>query len=162
MNTIDMFFLAFADLKAIPSRAHPQSVGQGANLCLAVEAVQSIGRAAPGGQGRLPGQQQRMGRVAGPARLADHHVEAERRKIVGVGVDVRVFRLIKNLRVSSAFIAGLGARETGIALQAAKRERARPAADNADRASMVPSGRAERAIEIARARVLARGGDKAR
>ena len=103
-----------------------------------------------------------MGRVTGPAGLADHHVETQRREIVGVGVDVRVFRFVEDLAVGLAFIAGFGARETGIAVKAAQRERARAAADEANGASVMPGGRAERAIEIARARVLAGGGDYAR
>jgi hypothetical protein len=70
-----------------------------------------------------------MGSVAGPAGLANHHVEAKRGEIVSVGVDVRVFRFVENLCVGPAFIASLGARETGIALNAPQRKRARAAAE---------------------------------
>ena len=103
----------------------------------------------------LPNQQQRVGRVAGPAGLADHHVEAKGREIVGVGVDTHVFRFIEDLGVSLAFIAGLGAREIRIAVNAAQREGARAAAANADGAGVIPGCRAERAVKIARARSLA-------
>ena len=121
-----------------------------------------IGGFTLGRRPRLTAQQQRMGRVARPAGFADHHVEAETCKIIGVGVDTGVFRFVEDLGVGAAFIAGLGAREPGIAFNAAERECARAAADNADGAGVMPSGRAERAMEIARPRVLARGGDHAR
>ena len=78
---------------------------------------------------RLTDQQQRMGRVAGPAGLAVHHVEAERGEIVGVGVDAHVFGFVEDLGVSSAFVAGFGAGKTGIALNAAQRKRAGAAAE---------------------------------
>ena len=96
-----------------------------------------------------------MGRVTRPAGLAHHHVEAERREIVRVGVDAGVLRLVENLGVCSAFIAGLGARDAGIAFNSSQRERARAAADDADGAGVIPGGRAERAMEIARAGILA-------
>ena len=70
-----------------------------------------------------------MGRVAGPAGLADHHVEAERREVVGVGVDAHVFGLVQDLGVGPAFVAGFGAGKTGIALNAAQRKRAGAAAE---------------------------------
>ena len=73
--------------------------------------------------------QQRMGRVTGPAGLAVHHVEAERGEIVGVGVDAHVFGFVEDLGVSSAFVAGFGAGKTGIALNAAQRKRAGAAAE---------------------------------
>jgi hypothetical protein len=76
--------------------------------------------------------------VAGPTGLANHHVEAERREIVGIGVDAGVFRFVEDLGVGPAFVAGLGARKPGIALNAAQRERTRAAADNADGAGMIP------------------------
>ena len=60
-----------------------------------------------------------MGRVAGPAGLADHHVEAKRREIVGVGVDTHVFRFVEDLGVSLAFIAGFRARKVRTTVKAA-------------------------------------------
>ena len=63
-----------------------------------------------------------MRRVAGPTGLADHHVEAKRREIVSVSVDAGVFRFVEDLGVGPAFIAGLGACETEIALDESVRE----------------------------------------
>ena len=51
------------------------------------------------------------------------------REVVGIGVDADVFGFVEDLGVSPAFVAGLGARKTGIALNAAKRKRAGAAAE---------------------------------
>ena len=95
-----------------------------------------------------------MGRVTRPAGLADHHVEAQRREIVRIGIDAGVFLLVEDLGVCSAFVASLGARDARVAFNSSERERARTVADDADGAGVISGGRAERAMEIARAGIL--------
>ena len=123
----------------------------------------STGSAADAVADALPNQQQRIGRVSRPAGFARPGMSSSQgREVVGVRVDAGVLRLVEDLGIGPAFVAGLGASHTRIALDPAKRKLPRAAAGDADRAGVVPCGRAERAIEIADARVLTGGGDQAR
>ena len=103
---------------------------------------------------RLSDQQQRIGRVTRPARFPNHDIESEGGEVVGIRIGLHVFGLIRHLRIGPALVAGFRLHNAGIAFDSPERERARAAAGDADGARIVPTRRAEGAVEIARPGIL--------